>query len=153
MFCRECGKATRPLAGALHRQCTSCGAMDWVNPAPAVGLAVVQDGHVLLSRRGHDPKRGQWDLIGGFMEAGETPEQALEREVLEETGCAVANVRMVEVQPGEYGGRPTLNFLARGELLGTPRPQDDSVELRFHPLDRLPMMAWPHEQAFLSGLK
>ena len=57
---------------------------------PCVG-AVVRDGEgrLLLIRRGHDPHRGCWSLPGGRVESGESAEQAVEREVLEETGLAV----------------------------------------------------------------
>ena len=60
-------------------------------PVVACVGAVVHDaaGRLLLVRRGRDPHRGRWSLPGGRVEAGESPEQAVEREVLEETGLAV----------------------------------------------------------------
>jgi 8-oxo-dGTP diphosphatase len=71
-------------------------------PSPAVPLvpcvgAVVHDagGRLLLIRRGHDPHRGCWSLPGGRVEAGESFEQAVEREVLEETGLTVRATRPV----------------------------------------------------------
>ncbi len=57
---------------------------------PCVGAVVHDDaGRLLLVRRGRDPHRGRWSLPGGRVEAGESPEQAVEREVLEETGLVV----------------------------------------------------------------
>jgi 8-oxo-dGTP diphosphatase len=67
--------------------------------APVVGVgAVVIDGtKVLLVRRGHEPLKGQWSLPGGALELGETLEQGVAREVLEETGLVVIPVGMVEI--------------------------------------------------------
>ena len=57
---------------------------------PCVGAVVHDDrGRLLLIRRAHEPSKGRWSLPGGRMEAGETPAQAVEREVLEETGLVV----------------------------------------------------------------
>lgn len=152
-FCPSCGKPTRKLPGLHHRRCPSCGATDWVNPAPAIGIAVLRDGQLLLSRRAHAPKQGEWDLVGGFLEADETPEQGARREVLEETGCRLQATEVHDVAPGEYGGRPTLNFLATGRITGQPKAADDSLELRWWPLDGLPPLAWPHEAAFVRRLR
>ena len=55
----------------------------------AVGAIAIRDGALLLIRRGHAPSRGRWSLPGGRVEPGETAEQALVREVAEETGLVV----------------------------------------------------------------
>jgi 8-oxo-dGTP diphosphatase len=67
--------------------------------APIVGVgAVVIDGtKVLLIRRGHEPLKGQWSLPGGALELGETLQQGIVREVLEETGLSVIPDEIVEV--------------------------------------------------------
>lgn len=151
--CPFCGKPNRRLPGQLHRRCPACGETDWVNPAPAVGIALLRNNLVLLSRRARAPKKGQWDLVGGFLERGETPDVAAAREVLEETGCRLAEARVEGVATGEYDGLPTLNFLAVGRIEGEPRPHDDSSELRWWPLDRVPALAWPHEADFVRRLR
>ena len=69
---------------------------------PCVGAVVHDDaGRLLLVRRGQDPHRGRWSVPGGRIEAGESPEQAIEREVREETGLSVragAPVGRVRIQ-------------------------------------------------------
>jgi 8-oxo-dGTP diphosphatase len=62
-----------------------------------VGAVVLDGDHVLLIKRGHAPLKGQWSLPGGGVEVGETLEQAIAREVLEETGLTVEVGPMVEV--------------------------------------------------------
>lgn len=150
--CRHCGGPTEELAGQTHRLCGRCGQVTYVNPAPAVGVACLRGREVLLSLRAREPKAREWDLVGGFVEAGETPQEAIEREVWEETGCSLAGIRVHDTRPGDYAGTPTLNFLATATLIGEPRAMDDSLELRWWPLDALPPVAWPHEAAFLKTL-
>lgn len=124
-----------------------------MNPAPAVGVAILRGNMLLLSRRAGPPKAGQWDLVGGFLEAEETPDQAALREVFEETGCRLVEARVEGVAAGDYGGMPTLNFLAVGRIDGEPKARDDSLELRWFPLDRVPPIAWPHEADFVARLR
>ena len=151
-FCPFCGQPNRKVAGARHRKCPACGLHDWRNPGPAVGCALLRDGHVLLSRRARAPKKGQWDLVGGFVDPGETPEQAIRREVEEETGRRPRALRMHGAAAGEYDREPTLNFLFTGRIDGEPRAGDDSAELRWWPLDQVPAIAWPHEAQFVQRL-
>jgi len=151
-FCPFCGERNRKLKEAPHRKCPACGLHDWRNPAPAVGCAILRGGKVLLSRRAGPPKAGQWDLVGGFVDAGETPEEAIRREVLEETGCRLVAVEAGGAAAGEYDREPTLNFLFTGRIEGEPRASDDSAELRWWPLDKVPPTAWLHEAEFVRRL-
>ena len=88
--------------------------------APIVGVgAVVIDGpRVLLVRRGQEPLKGEWSLPGGALELGETLQQGVVREVLEETGLEVVPGSIVEVFDfGFPGDRPHGQFVSRGLLL------------------------------------
>ena len=66
-------------------------------PLAGVGAVVVENGRVLLVRRGHEPLKGRWSLPGGLIELGEGLEEAVRREVQEETGLLVEPVELVEV--------------------------------------------------------
>jgi ADP-ribose pyrophosphatase YjhB (NUDIX family) len=102
---------------------------------PCVG-AVVHDaaGRLLLIRRGHDPHRGLWSLPGGRIEAGESPEQAVVREVREETGLDVVSGRPVgRVRiPGDGVVFDVVDLAC--ELIrpdAEPVPGDDATEAQF----------------------
>ncbi|MGD9018218.1 MAG: NUDIX domain-containing protein [Desulfobacterales bacterium] len=75
--------------GSVRRYCPQCKETLFDNPVPAVcALVTDDDGRLLLVRRAVDPKCGEWCLPGGYMELGETPEEAVLRELHEETGVA-----------------------------------------------------------------
>jgi 8-oxo-dGTP diphosphatase len=145
------------LVGCVRRG-FACGLrslprMDAAGPAdgdsrPVVACvgAVVHDaaGRLLLVRRGQDPHRGRWSLPGGRVEAGESPEQAVEREVREETGLSVrAGARVGRVRiAGDGVVYDVLDFSCTlAEPDAAPVAGDDAADVVFADaavLDRLP---------------
>ena len=84
-YCRRCGAELKKKTGNAYA-CAN-GHTLFPNPAPTVGVFLFDtDGKVIMSVRGIEPNKGRLDSIGGFVDDGETFEQALEREVREETG-------------------------------------------------------------------
>jgi ADP-ribose pyrophosphatase YjhB (NUDIX family) len=104
-----------------------------------------RDGRVLLARRAVEPRRGLWDIPGGFLEEGEEALDGLRREFREETGIEVEPVAWLGAFVDPYNGYRVLGltWLVRGE--GEPRAADDVAELRFFGPDELPA-----EMAFAS---
>jgi 8-oxo-dGTP diphosphatase len=102
---------------------------------PCVGAVVHDaDGRLLLIQRGHDPHRGLWSLPGGRIEPGESPQEALVREVREETGLdVVPGLPVGRVQiPGDGAVYDVVDFActpARPDQ--TPVPGDDAVAALF----------------------
>jgi len=66
-------------------------------PLVGVGAVIVEDGRVLLVRRGHEPMKGHWSLPGGMLELGESLAEGVVREVREETGLTVEPVELIEL--------------------------------------------------------
>jgi 8-oxo-dGTP diphosphatase len=102
---------------------------------PCVG-AIVRDraGRILLIERGQPPAEGMWSLPGGRMEPGESAEEAIVREVLEETGLDVAVVREVGtvLRDAPNGGRYVIrDFLVAPIAEATPVAADDARDARF----------------------
>jgi len=162
-FCFRCAKRLRRVLEAGKTRpvlkCPRCGWIHWNNPAPAASVLVLRRGRVLLVRRALAPSRGLWDVPGGFVEPGETGEQAARREAREELGIAVRLERVVGIYPGVYGveKRPSLNvyYLARMRGDGSAvRAGDDAAAFAWFPLRALPRrMAFKNNREALRQLK
>ena len=107
--CPRCG------APGLHQpepnacKCDACGFFYHLNPAVGVG-GIVQDacGHVILLKRAHDPCKGMLGLPGGVVDAGETAEAALRRELQEEIGLEVLEMAYLGSWPNQYPYRGVM---------------------------------------------
>ncbi len=118
--------------------CIDCGFIHYINPRPVAGTIPVRaaDGHVLLVRRAIEPRIGTWVFPGGFMDIGETAEEAAARETLEEACLEVTNLSLVGVYTRTEPGVVVVVYAA--EALGEGQAGDEASEVRwFHP-DELP---------------
>jgi 8-oxo-dGTP diphosphatase len=132
----------------LH--CPACGLVIFDNPAPTASALVVRDGRLMLTRRARPPYEGMWDVPGGFVEPLEHPEQAVRRELLEETGLKVEVGPLVGVFTDVYGddGVATFNlYYAASVLSGDEQPADDVSEIGWFGLAEIPL----NEVAFANG--
>jgi NAD+ diphosphatase len=100
-FCANCGSRTSIVRGGWSRSCPSCKAEHYPRVDPVVIMLVENGGSLLLGRQPHYPP-GRYSALAGFVEAGETIEAAVAREVQEEAGIAVANVDYVASQPWPF---------------------------------------------------
>ena len=115
--CGCCGGRMEPSSADRALVCAACGHSVYPRISPAVIVAVIDGDRILLTRyaRGSYRKRA---LVAGFMEVGETPEEAVAREVWEECGLRVKNVRYFGSQPWGLSGSLMLGFFA--DLDGDP---------------------------------
>jgi ADP-ribose pyrophosphatase YjhB (NUDIX family) len=149
-FCPRCGGTLAAEVGSVH--CESCGSRYWANAIPGVQGVLERDGRVLLARRGEEPRRGYWDLPGGFLEETENPLDGLRREFLEETGLEIEPVRFLGIEIEPYDGRYvfSITWLVTGD--GEPRAADDVAELAFFSPSELPAeMAFPGQDRVLAA--
>jgi ADP-ribose pyrophosphatase YjhB (NUDIX family) len=121
--------------GTKLLRCEACGFELYMNPAAAVaGVIVDERGRMVVTVRGKEPGKGLWDLPGGFVDPGETVEEALQREVREEVGLEATAMRYLGSWPNvyEYGGirYRTLDFGFVCEAAGVEqaRPTESEVE-------------------------
>ena len=112
-FCAACGSETRPRNGGSSRSCASCESEHFPRTDPVVIVVVSRRGRALLGRSGRFPGN-LYSALAGFMEAGESVEEAVRREVAEEAGVRVGAVRYVASQPWPFPASLMLGCLAEG---------------------------------------
>jgi len=147
-LCPRCGAELERAEGRVS--CPSCSSVYYANSAPAVEGMLVRDGKVLLSRRAIEPRRGYWDLPGGFLEEGEEPLDGLAREFREETGLAVRPLDWLGTHLDPYEHYFVLGMTWLVEADGDPQAGDDAEELAWFGPDELPdEMAFSHQDGLL----
>ena len=109
-FCGRCGTELVHDDTQRMMKCPKCGNMIFPKIAPAVLAAVQHDGKMLLTKYAHGD--GNYALVAGFVEIGETAEECVAREVMEETGLRVKNVRYYDSQPWGFAGNLMLAYTA-----------------------------------------
>jgi len=100
-FCAVCGSQTELFRGGWGRRCASCGAEHFPRVDPVVIMLAEYDGRVLLGRQPGFPP-GFFSALAGFVEPGESLEEAVARELFEEAGIAVSDVSYVASQPWPF---------------------------------------------------
>ena len=117
-FCANCGHLSDLVRGGWSRTCPACSAEHFPRVDPVVIMLVEHDGKVLLGRQPHYPE-GRYSALAGFVEVGESIEAAVAREVREEAGIEVRDVRYVASQPWPFPSSLMIGCHARavsGEL-------------------------------------
>jgi NAD+ diphosphatase len=117
-FCGRCGQPTVLVAGERARRCLACNSTFYPRISPAVIVLIERGDEVLLARSGSFP-RPFFSTLAGFVEPGEALEETVAREVREEVGVEIADLRYFGSQPWPFGRSLMVGFTARyagGEL-------------------------------------
>lgn len=146
-FCPHCGLPlqTSSIGGRLRANCPECSFVDWGSYSLGVGGILWHENKILLVQRAYNPGRGMWTIPGGYVEQGERLEDAVAREIREETGVESEATALLAVRdrPAETAAGNTapsekaitsylqphdlyVIFLMR-YLDGTPEPDHDEV--------------------------
>lgn len=113
-FCSVCGGSTQPVKAGWSRRCEACGAEHFPRTDPVVIMLAEHEGRVLLGRQ-HSWPEGRYSALAGFVEPGETIEEAVAREICEEAGVRVHSVRYVMSQPWPFPSSLMIACVAQAQ--------------------------------------
>jgi NAD+ diphosphatase len=136
-FCGVCGAPTATQPGERSRKCTACGHTAYPRLSPAMMVLVWREGEVLLARSPHYVP-GVYSALAGFVEAGESIEQCIHREVAEEVSVQVTDLRYYGSQSWPFPHSLMVAYTARwtgGEIV---KQEDEIEDAQWYALDALP---------------
>jgi NAD+ diphosphatase len=137
--CSRCGSEQQTMPGEWGRRCNGCGALHFPHIHPCVIVIVRRPGELLLTRKAEWPP-GRYSLVAGFLDLGECLEEAVEREVREETGVEITNIRYVGSQSWPFPSQLMAGFVAdyvSGEVCVEEKELEDA---RWFSIDALPQL-------------
>ncbi len=138
-FCGKCGTAMIDRRSELARKCPNCNFISYPRLSPAVIMSIVRDDHILLARAPRFPA-GMYSTLAGFVEPGETLEEAVCREVFEEVALRVDKIRYVASQPWPFPHSLMIGFTSTyksGEISIDHKELEDA---RWFSLSELPVL-------------
>jgi NAD+ diphosphatase len=110
-FCGRCGVPTERVDYEMAKLCPECGLINFPRLSPAVITAIVKDQKLLMAKHSYGFK-DRYSLIAGFVEPGETLEEAVRREIMEEVGLKVRNIKYFGSQPWPFPHSLMVGFTA-----------------------------------------
>ncbi len=142
-FCGRCGSQTEAVAGERSKRCPHCGLSNYPRLSPAIIIAITKQteaGPRILLARNHRFPNGRYSVIAGFVEPGESLEECAHREVYEEVGLRIRNLRYFGSQPWPFPNSLMIGFIAEyasGEIV----PEEGEIaEARWFAPDDLPQV-------------
>jgi NAD+ diphosphatase len=135
-FCGRCGTATEPVPGERARRCPACGLTAYPRLSPAI-ITLIERGERILLARGHSFP-GRYGIVAGFVEPGESLEDAVHREAREEVGIALAAVAYFGSQPWPFPHGIMIGFRARHLRGEIAIDETEIADAGWYSLDDLP---------------
>jgi len=145
-YCPVCSGKLKKIVHDLEKRlaCSQCNFIFYQNSKPTVSTFIVSNqGQLLLVKRAIEPQKDYWDTPGGFLEDGEEPIKGLKREIKEELGVELKNIKYLGIYIDTYCEGyhiTTLNIIYRAEIAsGKLRPMDDVGKIKWFDISKIPM--------------
>ncbi|CAN5561981.1 NAD(+) diphosphatase [soil metagenome] len=135
-FCGRCGAGTIPGPTELSKECSACGMHFYTRLSPAAIMLITSGEQLLLARSPHFPP-GMYSALAGFVEPGASLEQTIAREVREEVGVEVRNLRYFGSQPWPFPDSLMIGFTAE-YAGGEPRSSEEIEDAGWFSAERMP---------------
>ena len=135
-FCAQCGAPTEIAAAGWKRRCPSCRASHFPRTDPVVIMLAIRGERALLGRNRRRPG-ARFSCLAGFVEPGETPEEAVRREVREESGVRCGRVRYLGAQPWPFPSSLMMGFLAEALTEEIAVDPEELAEARWFSRDEI----------------
>jgi NAD+ diphosphatase len=110
-FCGKCSTPTQTMDNEMAKICPECGFINHTRLSPAVITAIINEDKILMAKHSYGLKN-RYSLIAGFLEAGETLEEGVEREIMEEVGLKVKDIKYFGSQPWPFPNSLMIGFTA-----------------------------------------
>ena len=136
-YCGACGKTTELSTSDRSRICPACRLPQFPRLSPAMIVAVERDDEILLARSPHFPA-GIYSVLAGFVEPGESAEEAVAREVMEEAGIRVKDIQYFGSQPWPYPNSLMLGFRASYDSGEIQIGEEEIEDARWFRADEMP---------------
>ncbi|MCD4807548.1 MAG: NAD(+) diphosphatase [Methanococcoides sp.] len=136
-YCGLCGNSTHYVPEETGMQCGSCAHIAYPRISPAV-VVLIEKEEELLMARSHHFKEGMYGLVAGFVEAGETIEHAVHREVKEEVGVSIKELSYFGSQPWPFPSSLMIGFTATYESGDIEIDANEIEDAKWFPIDKIP---------------
>lgn len=138
-YCGACGHATVKKEGEFAKVCPACGQLAYPRLSPAVIVAVTKGNHLLLARN-KNFITGMYSVLAGFVEPGETLEECVKREIREEVGIEVKNIRYFGSQSWPFPNSYMLAFTAEYESGDIVIDDNEIADAKWFSVEELPQI-------------
>lgn len=138
-FCGQCGGETHKLPNEFGKACSKCGLINYPRLSPAVIMAVTKGDKLLLARNAKS-NFPFYSVLAGFVEPGETLEQCVEREVMEEVGIKIKNIKYFGSQPWPFPNSLMVGFTAEYDSGDINVDKNEIAEADWFGIENMPQV-------------